>query len=560
MTPTVNFSEMAAFRVRALYDFTGEPGTAELSVTAGEILTVSRTDVGEGWWEGTNFKGQSGLFPAAYVETLPPESSAPPSRPPPVLPPTQRYDETPIEDIDPAGGDAWEDDWDDETYSEIVPPDNHNNHQGSDHHQISNIYANTSEFAHATDDNHSIASGPVNAKKNLYRISIMKSGGDSYILGTFNPPPIPETEKAWVIQTDENNYSWAPITDPYTVLVASPKKESKFKGIKSFIAYQLTPSFNNIQVSRRYKHFDWLHERLVEKFCLIPIPPLPDKQISGRYEDSFIEQRRTQLQEFVDWVCRHPILSKCEVWNHFLTCTDEKRWKLGKRQAEKDPLVGFNSCALIFAPDKSLLQSQVEMQTDACSTFVHTMDNAVKTLMATCCDQIKKQQNIYKREYQRIGEAFFSLGSALALDENKMISSNKLTKAAQQLGGAYIDIGKYFEDHLKFDWEPLNHKLHIHRGILGGFPDILSVHKQAMNKKKECEKLTSEHKMEMAQMNDVTRRTDVISYALLAEVSHVRTERDSHLKHALKVHLQEQIKFYQKIVERLQNVQQFFED
>jgi len=39
--------------------------------------------------------------------------------------------------------------------------------------------------------------------------------------------------------------------------------------------------FNNIQVSRRYKHFDWLHERLEEKFNLIPIPPLPDKQISG---------------------------------------------------------------------------------------------------------------------------------------------------------------------------------------------------------------------------------------------------------------------------------------
>ena len=87
--------------------------------------------------------------------------------------------------------------------------------------------------------------------------------------------------------------------------MASPKKESKLKGLKSFIAYQLTPSvsflydflkgdfipqlknmylqFNNIQVSRRYKHFDWLHERLVEKYTFIPIPPLPDKQIQGKH-------------------------------------------------------------------------------------------------------------------------------------------------------------------------------------------------------------------------------------------------------------------------------------
>nr|CAD7411214.1 unnamed protein product [Timema poppensis] len=54
--------------VRALYDFNGESGTAELTITAGDILTVTRQDVGEGWWEGVNSLGQTGLFPAAYVE------------------------------------------------------------------------------------------------------------------------------------------------------------------------------------------------------------------------------------------------------------------------------------------------------------------------------------------------------------------------------------------------------------------------------------------------------------------------------------------------------------
>ena len=37
---------------------------------------------------------------------------------------------------------------------------------------------------------------------------------------------------------------------------------------------------------------------------------------------------------------RHPVLGQSEVWAHFLACTDEKRWKSGKRKAEKDPLVG----------------------------------------------------------------------------------------------------------------------------------------------------------------------------------------------------------------------------
>jgi len=37
-----------------LYDFDAQPGTGELSINAGDILTVTRTDVGDGWWEGSN--------------------------------------------------------------------------------------------------------------------------------------------------------------------------------------------------------------------------------------------------------------------------------------------------------------------------------------------------------------------------------------------------------------------------------------------------------------------------------------------------------------------------
>ena len=51
-----------------LYDFDPQVGTGEISIRVGETIVISRTDVGEGWWEGTNTKGESGLFPEAYVE------------------------------------------------------------------------------------------------------------------------------------------------------------------------------------------------------------------------------------------------------------------------------------------------------------------------------------------------------------------------------------------------------------------------------------------------------------------------------------------------------------
>merc|ERR1712038_1276496 len=74
-------------KVQALYDFDAQPGTGELSINTGDILTVTRTDVGEGWWEGTNAKGESGLFPEAYVEEYDGDDDGPPSMAPPPLPP-----------------------------------------------------------------------------------------------------------------------------------------------------------------------------------------------------------------------------------------------------------------------------------------------------------------------------------------------------------------------------------------------------------------------------------------------------------------------------------------
>lgn len=66
-----------------------------------------------------------------------------------------------------------------------------------------------------------------------------------------------------------------------------------------------------------------------------------------------------QLQSFVDRVCRHPILSQSDVWKHFITCTDEKRWKTGKRKAEKDALVGGSLFMAIKVPEKAIDQQQL---------------------------------------------------------------------------------------------------------------------------------------------------------------------------------------------------------
>lgn len=66
---------MAAMQVRALYDF--EAATeAELTFKVNDVMLVTRTDVGGGWWEGER-DGVLGLFPLHYVQVLDGPVSAP---------------------------------------------------------------------------------------------------------------------------------------------------------------------------------------------------------------------------------------------------------------------------------------------------------------------------------------------------------------------------------------------------------------------------------------------------------------------------------------------------
>ncbi|BES90416.1 WASP-Hypothetical protein domain of Sorting nexin protein [Nesidiocoris tenuis] len=509
---------MASQKVQAMYDFSGEPGSSELSIVTGEILTVTRTDVGEGWWEGTNQQGQTGLFPAAYV---------------------QNYEDQPT--------DYWDEEWDDEWEGSPPPVTPMANDPMMLHGSIpitTSVESKNSEESLTTSESFS--------RKNYNRYSTIvhtKSVSDGYLLDEANRF-VPESEKMKIIET-ESGVSWLPISQPYSCVIAQPKKESKLKGFKSFIAYQMTPSFNNIQVYRRYKHFDWLHLRLREKYNIIPIPPLPDKQMTGRYEEQFIEHRKNQLQTFVDCVCRHPVLSRSPVWEHFITCTDDKMWKIGKRKAEKDEFVGDMNFHTIEAPERIINNNTLEQEVSSCSRFVHNMDSAVKFLMDTSIDQTKKHMGHYKKEFQKIGQAFYAFGNAMQVDSSGT-NGESLTRALKTVGDTYNDIGKMHEEQPKFDWEPLSDMLLVYKGILSSMPDILALHKKTQMKKKECEKLAFEQKMTPAQLESVSRRTDIVSYALLAEINYFYTDNAAEVTKSLKNFLQQQVAFHRKITEKLE--------
>lgn len=587
-------------KVKVLYDFAAQSDTSELTIYSGEILTVLNQDIGDGWWEGMNEHGQRGLFPAGYVEehteNVPATHVAPaPPIPAQYLPPQQHQQQQrpqipqgqPVTQQQSAEEPDWPDeDWydDDDSgdnateYSHQTGGQGGNYPVGTPYYEYANAPAyqgyqgsgqqsagnqgdmNAGAIANLSiSDQRQPQPGPfgTKSKKSFNRFSnFVKKGLERYILDD-KVVQVP-AENLVKIQSDtELGVIWKPPNAIYSCTVATHGKESKMKGFKTFMSYDIRTSPRDVEVRRRYKHFDWLMRRLEEKFILTPIPPLPEKQIAGKFQEEFVEHRRNLLQLWVNYVTRHPVLSQCDVWWHFITCRtdDMKGWKFGKRKAEKDELVGadFFVSIEIQQGTSQLDPIKTVKQLDNFNRFVSKFDEAVKHMYITAVDHSKKYSTIYSKDIKKLSESIKELSSAFQ-SGTAWRNSLGLNEAIRQTSAAYEDISRLYEDQPKNDFEPMADLLHQYKGLLSSWPEILQLHRNAMNTKNEQERLLEEGKISESTMARVNQRVNVTTYTTLAEINHFHNERLDDFKTIMQSFLQQQIMFYQTIAGKLQTV------
>lgn len=70
------------------------------------------------------------------------------------------------------------------------------------------------------------------------------------------------------------------------------------------------------------------------------------------------------------------------------------------------------------------------------------MDNAVKLLENACMDQVNKYSNLYRKDYQRLGDCFSELAKALEVDERRCNTGISLCQSVGNTAGIFISIGK----------------------------------------------------------------------------------------------------------------------
>ncbi|XP_062267004.1 sorting nexin-9b isoform X1 [Platichthys flesus] len=424
-----------------------------------------------------------------------------------------------------AEDDEWDDEWDDVKssggYSESDPGDGGAMQRGG---------------AHATSMKISLNKFP----------GFSKSGPELYLLCK---QPAKGKEKL-TIYMGEVGPVWSYPEAQLDCVVADPKKGSKLYGLKSYIEYQVTASTTNRTVNHRYKHFDWLYERLLDKFgSAIPIPSLPDKQVTGRFEEEFIKMRMERLQGWMTRMCRHPILSSSDVFQLFLTYKDEKDWKTGKRKAEKDETVGVMIFTTIEPEAADLDPVEVEQKCEQFSRFTKAMDDGVKEILTVGNEHWKRCTGPLPKEYQRIGKAFQNLSSVFTSSGYQ--GESTLTDAMTAAGKTYEEIAQMVAEQPRKDLHFLMETNNEYKGLLGCFPDTIGVHKAAIDKVKEGDKLVATSKITPQEKVTMAKRVSTMSYALQAEMNHFHSNRIYDYNRVMQLYLEEQVKFYETIAAKL---------
>ncbi|XP_063773727.1 sorting nexin-9 isoform X2 [Pseudophryne corroboree] len=571
-----------AAKAKVLYEFVAEPGNNELTVKEGETLTITNKDVGGGWIEAKNSQGQRGLVPTDYVELMSdgaagsnasadlafldslsaitaqnatanngeqakndPWSSW--NAPKPAVTDSsgdawstnqknstsnnwdaafghpQAYQGPAVDD------DEWDDDWDDPKSS----PPGYLGYKDSETSEPGAPQRGTGR--------------PASMKIPLNKFpGFGKSGVEQYLLSKQTT----KTKEKIPIIIGDYGPMWVYPTSTFDCIVADPRKGTKMYGLKSYIEYQLTTTNTNRSVNHRYKHFDWLYERLLVKFGLaIPIPSLPDKQVTGRFEEEFIKMRMERLQGWMSRMCRHPVVSESDVFQQFLNFRDEKEWKTGKRKAEKDEIVG----SMIFftvepeAPDLDIIE--VEQKCEAVSRFTKAMDDGVKDLLTVGQEHWKRCTGPLPKEYQKIGKALQNLSQVFGT--SGYLGETDLNSAITEAGKTYEAIANLVEEQPKKDLHYLMETNTEYKGFLSCFPDIISAHKAAIDKVKESDKLVATSKITQQDKSNMAKRVSTMSFALQAEMNHFHSNRIYDYNSVIRLYLEQQIQFYETIAEKL---------
>ncbi|CAF0725206.1 unnamed protein product [Brachionus calyciflorus] len=579
-------------KVRVLYEFKAEDSN-ELTTYVGEELTVINPSVFDGWMQCQNRNGQQGIVPTTYVESI---NDSDDDIPPPPSESTYGFGQNAPSWNIPAPGssyvnqNSYVNQYNTQTFNSTSNSSNYN--QNSQNYNIPSSKGNNQSYdddSFDSDEEPSVntsATTGMNNSSNFYANNNNNQSRSSVSSGIVNPgnstgtikvkqknsyglevfllhgpvKKVLDSDKFSSIVLNEMRQSvWKRVSPPYQIQILGYHSDKKYHGVKKFTSYEIQAKIFPQKVRRRYNHFDWLHERLVEKYPNICIPPLPGKAVTGNFEDEFIAKRKAQLELWLNRMASHPVVGQSEVFVHFLQCDEaSSKWKAGKRKAEKDEYRAAQWFCTLTVPGESVdSPNGIKEKVDKFSKACVNLDNSVKNVVSSLDKIAGINNSMLRKEYVGLGKRFDDLGIALNNESLDASNNHELTDALITTGNTYTQIGNMFGEQPKTDIGPLLDRFQLYRGIIQQMPDIVQFEKQSIQTYEEFQ--NRPEKLEGRSLMEIAPRREIISHVTFAEMNLFNKDKVDDFNQYMKTFLQQQIAFYSEITECLKRAYATFE-
>ncbi|KAF7795635.1 hypothetical protein EIP86_006800 [Pleurotus ostreatoroseus] len=418
--PALGAEEQPGRAARALYAFEGKPEFRELtSVRAGDRLEVLKEEVGDGWslvrhfaerekekedgGEVKRVRSEVGLLPSTYYAFTADFAHAPSLE----LPSGSRAREASSSSLTPRGSPTRQLEEADtpavvparpivpQTTGEWFPSFRRSLLGGRQLNRFSSFVTSGAEewVLKGTGEEQDVALGQTSdteedaqASGHARGHSRLESSVDEGRTGR-----VGEADRHFV----DAGPAWAAKLPPFRVLVHSPSRRASILS-GAYTVYAVTSLFSStassssspsspstsraaspartkveaevrITVHRRFSHFVALHTALARRLPGVALPPLPEKQYAGRFNDDFVEARRGDLERYLARVVRHPVARYAEVLTFFLGCENDGEWKRQYPRYLAMPPAGPSFYAHVFHPAFNL---DADDATEAVDRFV----------------------------------------------------------------------------------------------------------------------------------------------------------------------------------------------
>ena len=134
---------------------------------------------------------------------------------------------------------------------------------------------------------------------------------------------------------EEPRTSPPPVQSPLSIEVVNPRTVAAgwFGSGYTLYTVQTRQLQKTTEVERRFRDLDWMHTQLSAQFKGVSIPPLPEKPLFGTQSAKFIEERRAQMEKYLNMIAQSRVLSCSKVMETFLYAPLDK-FEERKTQAE----------------------------------------------------------------------------------------------------------------------------------------------------------------------------------------------------------------------------------